>query len=157
MIAYLADHPQFAEQLAPLLHAEWGHLHPGATVADRLAMIRRHMHRDRLPLAIVLHDGGRLQGTASLNEDGVPERPDMQPWLAGVYVLEEHRGRGLGARLVRAAEAEARRLGVERLYLVTAPGQVSFYAGLGWREVGHRMNGEELEIVMVREIRAGEE
>ena len=51
-------------------------------------------------------------------------RRDRSPWLAGVFVVPERRGGGIGVALVRRATAEAARFGVERLQ--------GFYRNLGW-------------------------
>lgn len=149
-ISYLADRPDFIDQLAPLLHAEWGHLHPGATFADRVAMLHRHAGRDALPIALVAHGGDELWGTASLTAADLDERPDLTPWLAGVYVLSAYRGRGLGSVLVRAVEDLARARGFTRLHLVTA-GQEAFYSGLGWQTLERRTYLGEAVTVMMRD------
>src|SRR5690606_25859306 len=47
-------------------------------------------------------------------------------------VAPRWRGAGLGAALVAAAEAEARRLGVRRLYLLTTTAS-AFFARLGYQ------------------------
>jgi ribosomal protein S18 acetylase RimI-like enzyme len=53
------------------------------------------------------------------------------------WIDDKHRGRGLGQRLLEAAEAQARKKGVKNVYLDTfsfqAPG---FYKKLGYREFG---------------------
>lgn len=149
-VAYLADHREFIPQLAPLLHAEWGYLHPGATLADRVALLDESCRRDELPIALVAHVAGELLGTAALSP-GLRERPDLTPWLAGVYVLAAHRGRGIGSVLVRAIEAEAWRLGFARLYLVTA-GKEPFYEALGWRAVEQQFEHGEHVTVMRRDL-----
>lgn len=46
-------------------------------------------------------------------------RSDLTPWLAGVYVKAQHRGRGMGAALIARVIDEARALSVPRLYLCT--------------------------------------
>jgi len=54
-----------------------------------------------------------------------------------LWISDEHRGKGLGRRLVEKAESEARKRGVANVYLDTfdfqAPG---FYQKLGYRDFG---------------------
>jgi len=59
-------------------------------------------------------------------------RMELTPWLAGVYVGEQYRRRGIGAELVRRIMAEAGRLQVSLLYLYTVHSE-RFYAALGWK------------------------
>jgi GNAT superfamily N-acetyltransferase/predicted DNA-binding protein (MmcQ/YjbR family) len=113
-------------------------------------MLRRSAGRDQLPIALVAHDGDELWGTASLTAADLEERPDLTPWLAGVYVVPSHRGRGLGGVLVRAVEDLARDRGFTRLHLITA-GQESFYAALGWRTLEQRTHLGEAVTVMMRD------
>jgi N-acetylglutamate synthase-like GNAT family acetyltransferase len=58
-------------------------------------------------------------------------RPQLTPWLAGVFVKPQCRGKGIGSALVRRIEAEARSLEVATLYLYT-PNTESLYERLGW-------------------------
>jgi GNAT superfamily N-acetyltransferase len=53
------------------------------------------------------------------------------PWLAGLFVVPQHRRRGIGALLVAGAERQASVLGVRQLHLYT-PASEGFYARLGW-------------------------
>jgi GNAT superfamily N-acetyltransferase len=57
----------------------------------------------------------------------------LTPWLGGVFVLPEHRRRGVASALCRAAEEKAWSLGFKALYLFT-PDQQSLYARLGWKK-----------------------
>lgn len=57
---------------------------------------------------VLLADGGPV-GTASLVEHDLDERPDLTPWLAGVYVAPAMRGRGYAGRLIGAVEDAAGR------------------------------------------------
>ena len=79
-------------------------------------------------------DGDEPVGCASLIEHDMLTRPELSPWLAGVFVPREHRRRGIGAALVERVVAEARSLGVPRLYLYT-PGSGTLYLRLGWSVV----------------------
>ena len=58
--------------------------------------------------------GGEQAGFARLVTDGA-----TFAWLADLFVLEAHRGKGLGVRLAEAAVAEADRLGLRQLMLAT--------------------------------------
>jgi N-acetylglutamate synthase-like GNAT family acetyltransferase len=63
-------------------------------------------------------------------------RMELSPWLAGVFVTPEHRGRGVGAAMVRRVIDDATALGVRRLYLYT-PSTEHFYSRLGWSLIEH--------------------
>jgi GNAT superfamily N-acetyltransferase len=80
---------------------------------------------------------GRVDGTVQL----VPAVQENQPHradLAKMLVHRRARRRGLGAALMRAAEAEARRLGRRLLTLDTEAGSAGeqLYAGQGWVKFG---------------------
>jgi GNAT superfamily N-acetyltransferase len=58
-------------------------------------------------------------GTCLLAESEIEPNHDVSPWLAGLFVVPEHRRKGAGAVLVRAIEDQARQRGFSRLYLYT--------------------------------------
>jgi N-acetylglutamate synthase-like GNAT family acetyltransferase len=58
-------------------------------------------------------------------------RMELTPWLASVFVAEQCRRRGIGAKLVRRIMAEAGKLEVPLLYLYTVHSE-RFYTALGW-------------------------
>ena len=82
-------------------------------------------------VALVAKLGEEPIGTCLLVESEIEPNHDVSPWLAGLFVVPEHRRRGAGAVLVHAVEDQARRRGVPRLYLYTTAA-AGFYAGLGW-------------------------
>jgi GNAT superfamily N-acetyltransferase len=104
-----------------------------------------------LPLGFVLIEDGRPQGTASLAVRDLPTRPELSPWLAGVYVEPAARGRGHGARLVRAVEEEARGRGFDSLWLFTRRAE-PLYARLGWRRVGTELHRARYYALMRRDL-----
>ena len=69
-----------------------------------------------------------------LVENDMTTRPELSPWLAGVFVPPELRGRGIGAALVERVVHEAGALGVPRLFLYI-PGPGTLYRRLGWSVV----------------------
>ena len=130
-IDYLADHPQFLPKLAQWQHDEWGHLRPGDSVERRLARLQTYSQRGGIPLTVVAHENGELLGSASLVRKDMETRPELTPWLAGVFVAPAHRRRGVGAELVRRVMVEAAAQKVPILYLYTVQSE-TFYANLGW-------------------------
>jgi N-acetylglutamate synthase-like GNAT family acetyltransferase len=146
-IEYLADHPDALATLAEWQHAEWGHIRPGDTVEKRAARLRGWSNRDRIPLTVVALEGNEVLGSASLIEHDMETRMELTPWLAGVFVGEPYRRRGIGAQLVRRIMEEARKLKVPLLYLYTVHSE-KFYAGLGW-ELMERTNYRDQKIVIM--------
>ena len=78
-----------------------------------------------------LYEGGRQVGFARAVTDGV-----TIAYLADVYVLEEHRGRGLGVELVRFSVEEGPLAGT-RWFLHTTDAH-GLYRKLGFAEPGER-------------------
>jgi GNAT superfamily N-acetyltransferase len=85
--------------------------------------------RDWRPLAVLLRDGDEVVG-------GLTGRTSLGLWFVDLmYLPDRLRGSGLGAEILRRAEAEAVRRECRSgvLYTFQAPG---FYEKLGWRIFG---------------------
>ena len=132
-ISYLADHPEFIPILAPGIAAHWGSVIPGETVVKRITKLEAHLNKGTLPIAWVAHSQGEVFGTAALRANDLEGREDLSPWLGGVFVRPEFRGRGVATALCQTVETNAWALGIARLYLFTIDRQ-SLYARLGWKE-----------------------
>lgn len=132
-ISYLADHPEFIPVLAPAIVEHWRAVLPEETIERRVIKLQKHVNKDTLPIGWVAHADGRVFGTAALRVHDLEGREDLTPWLGGVFVLPEHRRRGVATALCQAVEERAWSLGFEALYLFT-PNQQSLYARLGWRK-----------------------
>jgi GNAT superfamily N-acetyltransferase len=130
-IDYLANHPHFIPTLARWTYQEWHHLRPGDSVERRIERLRTESNGSPIPTVVVAFDGAELFGSAKLVVSDMDTRPELTPWLAGVFVTPRHRRRGIGAALVRRVMDEARHLGIPRLYLYT-PSAAPFYAKLHW-------------------------
>ena len=130
-IGYLADHLDAIPLLAEHCHREWSYLVPGRTLQDVAESMHERAVRNRMPLALVAYDGTEILGTVYLTLHDMDTRTDLNPWLAGLYVIQARRNQGVGSRLVTALEDKARELKLAKLYLYTPSAQV-FYAKLGW-------------------------
>jgi GNAT superfamily N-acetyltransferase len=88
---------------------------------------------DRRPLAVLVRDPatGVIQG-------GLLGRTTLGLFFLDLFFLPQSlRGSGLGSRMLRMAEEEARRRGCRSAALVTISFQApEFYARHGWREFG---------------------
>lgn len=131
---YLCDHTALIAELAELNFNEWGHYKPGNTLEAQTERMRASCGRGSVPTVVVAIENSRLLGGALLLAHDLDSRPQLSPWLAGVYVKTEHRGRGIASQLVTRIVEEAAQVGVPELYLCT-PNAQALYAKLGWEEV----------------------
>ena len=127
-----AETPHLAT-VAAWLHAAWW-----AADGWTLAAVRAELAvaaGPAAPIAFVAEVAGEPLGTATLDVDDLPSRPDLSPWLASVWVAPAARGRGLATALACHVEARAAALGHGKLHLFT-PDRAAFYARRGWRVLG---------------------
>ena len=102
----------------------------------------------------VLFDGGQPVATAGVVRSDLDTRPELTPWLAGLFVAPEFRRRGHATALVRRAEAFARVRSVPVLWLYTAKAE-SLYARLGWQRAGIEQEDGEQVVLMRRSLSEG--
>jgi N-acetylglutamate synthase-like GNAT family acetyltransferase len=67
-----------------------------------------------------------LVGSVSVVFGDCPARPDLDPWLASLYVVPQRRGRGHGLELVQAAIELAAAAGAKRLHVFTESAEKLF-------------------------------
>jgi predicted N-acetyltransferase YhbS len=105
----------------------------------------------RRGVTLIAKADGEPVGTCLLVESEIEPNHDVSPWLAGLFVMPEHRRKGVGAALVRAIEDQAQQREFSRLYLYTTDA-VGFYERLGW-EVLDRTNWKGFDTaLMVRDL-----
>ena len=137
--------PSDAEAIAQLVDRAYRHYIPllGRTptpmLSDFASAIGEHD-------VWVLDDGGRLAAVIELIV-----RPDHL-WVHNVAVDPDRQGRGLGRRLLAFAEAEARRLGLPAVQLLTNEryvANIAMYERYGYRET-HREPYRGTELIHFR-------
>ena len=87
----------------------------------------------------------------SLKTSDFKARPDLGPWLAGLYVDQLQRRKGVGTKLVHKIEKLATRLGASKLFLVTDDAE-GFYSKLGWKVQERTVSQNHAVTVMEKEI-----
>jgi predicted N-acetyltransferase YhbS len=130
-IDFLKNNPVFAQRLAELCGNEWEHLYVDWDRAVALREFESQRADGRLPLSLVAIEGSELLGMVSLVLDDLPGYEDLNPWLASLIVLPEHRSKRAGSRLVSEAEKLLVLNRVPRAYLFTESAS-SFFERLGW-------------------------
>ena len=81
---------------------------------------------------LIAMDQGRLLGGAALARDDLPNRPELGPWLACVFITPEARGKGLAENLIDSICAHAKDSGIVTLYLHTHD-RSEYYSKRGWK------------------------
>ncbi|MER9001808.1 GNAT family N-acetyltransferase [Mesorhizobium australicum] len=84
---------------------------------------------------LVAHRRDKFVGTTSVVTSDLPERSNLTPWVAEVWVEPEFRRHRIGSRLLEAAEMRAFNAGRRALYLYCTPPLRPFYSGNGWTEI----------------------
>jgi len=139
-----ADHIPLACQW---IWEQWKPLIPHETLDSFAAAFRKRIRPSGIGCTVLALWEGEPSGIASLVLDDLPLRPELNPWLAEVYVLPSLRHRGIGRRLALRVMEEARSVPVPQLYLYT-PDRQSFYAHLGWTVLEHVNYAGRRQVVM---------
>ena len=141
--------PELAPIVAAWLVEAFGY--PGGRTPEQVAA--RILAPPRGPEeTFVLLEQDRPVGTASLAHDDLAARRDLTPWLAGVFVEPDARGRGYATALVRRVEAFAAAASVPVLWLYTWTAE-PLYVRLGWRRVGLEQDRGQEVVLMTRRLR----
>lgn len=132
-IADLRECPWFAHTVAQRLWKEWWR--DERTFAHVRAKIEASVAGGAFPFTLIAQEQGMFIGTVSVVESNMEPRRDLSPWLSGLWVDEQYRGRGWGSALVEAAIAKARANGRPDIYLTSKADRRRFYGTRGWRSV----------------------
>jgi GNAT superfamily N-acetyltransferase len=132
-VELLADHPHFIAAVGALRWREWGRA-PEPEQLDWWADVtRREAGRITLPITwVAITAQGEVAGAVGLGEFDIADRRDRSPWVLGLVVAEQHRGTGIGGRLMAALEAWAPRQGYATVWVATGGCAVAFYQKYGW-------------------------
>jgi len=150
-IEYLADHLDKLREVAALHLGEWPSPELGDSIDAREKTLSPCCRRAEIPLGVIALDLHDLCGFALLVKDDFELRPNLTPWLAGVFVKPQHRKRGVASALVTRIEQEAATLGIKSLYLYTAHAE-SLYGRLGWAVTERCAHNNGHYAVMAKEL-----
>lgn len=121
---------------------------------DKAATIERltGFPKDGIPFQLVMLLDGLPIATGGIYShvgllDAIPRLKEFQPWLALVYTLTEHRGKGYGAKLCEEIQEQAKLAGMGQLYLFTHTAE-SLYKRLGWEQLERiELKGKDIAVM----------
>jgi GNAT superfamily N-acetyltransferase len=130
-IVSTSEHPELAETTGAW-RWEAFFKHNGVSLEEVIRKERECADGSTLmPTVLVMLENDEPIGMVALCEDDLEGRPELNPWLAGLFVKPEHRGAGHALRLIAELEELARSNGIEQLSLYTA-GAAGLYLRAGW-------------------------
>lgn len=110
-------------------------------VADYLAT---HVEADAYRLWVAEDEHGRILGMAALVVVDRPPHPRSrrsgEGFVVNVYTLPRWRGRGVARAVMEALLADARALGLRRVYLRTSSEGRPLYEAMGFRDPGNYLS-----------------
>jgi GNAT superfamily N-acetyltransferase len=144
----LRDCPAAIDPLAAAFEREWPDWYRPGGQGDAAADLAAYANPDgALPVGVVAFDAiGAPLGTAALKAAFAPEFAHLTPWASAGWVTPSQRRHGLGAQLLRALEAEARRLGFAHIYCATSTA-ITLLQREGWTPHAQTVHdGHEIRI-----------
>jgi|SRR5687767_4466218 len=149
-IGLLADHPGMIPAVGEMRWREWGHAPEPESLEWWVDVTAKEAGREELPVTwVAIDEGGQAAGAVGLGVFDIEERRDRSPWVLGMIVDPEQRGKGTGSKLMSALEAWAARHGYSRLWVATGGRAVDFYRKCGWElvESFERVSGESITVL----------
>jgi ribosomal protein S18 acetylase RimI-like enzyme len=141
----LADAPAFRECVAAVMRERrWLAYTEPFPLAETLAFIEGNLAAGNPHVVAV--DDERIVGWCDIRRETIPSYAHDS--MLGMGVVESHRGRRLGERLIRAALEAARAAGFERVSLsVYASNEraQALYRKVGFVDEGRRVRGRKLD------------
>jgi len=147
-ISCLRDRPEFMGIVADRIWQTWWKGR-GYTLEYVTGLVAESLAGKSLPFTLVAQDGAHFVGTVSAIISDMEERPLYSPWIAALWVDQDHRQQGVGAALVEKAFQAIMNFGREQAYLCAAREVVDFYRKRGWIEIEENV-GPRLLTVMRR-------
>lgn len=146
-ISTVGQRPTFVNAAADRIWRAWWQP-AGYEFRHVQALVQASVESLTVPQVFVAHRAGLFVGTVSLIENDLAERAALSPWLAALWVDEEHRRRGVAASLLEAGRAAARRGDRTCVYLCAREHLVPFYERLGWSVQERDVGPKSLAVLM---------
>ena len=131
VVTTIASRPDLLAVVAEWLWNQWWRPR-GHTLEQAQAIYAECVAEVGAPQTLVLLSGQTPVGTVTLARKDLEERPDLTPWLAGVFVVPDARGRGYVNYLLAAFDEACRAASIKTAWLYTNTAE-RIYLRAGWQ------------------------
>jgi len=112
--------------------------------------VSRSTNETDVPQTFIAREQDIIIGTVSLWRCDLQSCQDIFPWLGGLYIIKDYRGRGYAKLLVEYASVQARTLGYKHLYLYTELD--NFFEKIGWRYIESVPNEQDIMVKLYEKV-----
>jgi GNAT superfamily N-acetyltransferase len=152
-IDFVKNNMEYIDSIADFMFHEWGHHRKGTTVERYYNYLSDKDNTDKIPLTLIAKsEGNELLGFASLVISDMEINKNLSPWISGVFVLPEHRGKGYGKLLINSIEQLASDFGYDKLFLFTFDKE-NFYTDLSWKIIKNDFYLNSNVTVMIKDLK----
>lgn len=144
---YLAHCPKFVDEVAKYWQIEWSKDKSNMGFVKQKASILKKFSTSHPPFILVAHQDGKFVGTAALFVNDLESRQDLTPWLGGVFVVPDFRGKGVATSLIEKVLTHAKNIGFKKVYLHTEH-TAGLYKKLGWKKMCKCKNDSDEESII---------
>jgi GNAT superfamily N-acetyltransferase len=141
-ITFLADHLDAISTLINWFREQWPAFYANWSQSDFEQDFLEDAHRQHLPIRLLAFESGQLVGTMVLREHRGETPWEVQPEFGGLYVVESHRGHGIGTALIQAGMNLARNQGYATAYATTVMA-AGILERLGWEFIKTEVHQDE--------------
>jgi len=134
VIKPLSQCPEFINTCASWSFGEWGSQCQGAKLEDVIERYKNVANKNGFRQTWVAIIKDKPAGMISLTDQDHPDRKDLSPWLASLFVHPSFRGNGLSKRLADELESEALNRDIQTLHLHT-PTAEKLYSRWGYEKI----------------------
>ena len=152
-VTTIRERPDLLPIVAGWLWREWWE-RKGRSLQQTQAVYATCTAEKGAPQMFVLLEGELPVGTATLARKDLDEKPDLTPWLAGVFVIPDRRGRGYVYHLFAGFEAACRSASIKVAWLYTNTAE-RVYQRAGWETTELIQRPGKLPVTLMRRIIPG--
>jgi len=133
-IKNLVENKKYFDEVLNLIYKEWGN----NNFEFWQSWIRSSMMENEIPMTFIVFCDDEFVGTFSLWRCDLQSRQDLFPWLGGIVVKENWRGKGIGLFIQKQAKDILKNLGFSKAYLFTEI--TGYYEKADWQYIGNAHN-----------------